>query len=650
MIFRIIKPEWARSTIGGNPNPNFVKEIDGRDVIEGEFDKKFILECNKAGYNIYFFPNYAEPYSPASKWMSGKEVNVFTKVFVDMDLKDQRYQSKEEFINVLQQFKAPPSIIVDSGHGIHAYWNVSGLDRSTYMEFQFRLINQFKTDDSVWTPLQLMRYPGTINNKNFKEPLPCKIVSKIDKLYSIEELKAVLTPISEEQLYKINNHIEKLEGTENPLIVDSGELPEKFKQLMEKDLLVKTLFESPREYKKDRSTADMSLGNIMYSKGFSREEAYSVLLRTEKALSREGKDRLVYAQTIVNKIYTDRPKKIIKNISELNEQKIIDVGERVCGPTYFDCTEHGWRQRQVLGIISPPGVGKTTTCLNIVKECLLNTANSDSIAIYFSLEMTVGEIKDRWDTLVGDHPLFNDRFYLIGNEDYDTGESLHLNLQDIYNYATDTTRYTGKPISVIVIDHVNIISKIIDLRKYPKLGFINPSANPHKQQINIELADICEKLKELAKQLNCFLIIQSQTTKAKAGNGDQHLGLDAAFGTARFEWFVDYVMTCWQPLRPKYNETTLRVLAWKYDKIRKSSDKDKVTIGSNQLLGFNPKTGSLNPLTEEEYQLALAKLKEIRDQKIKDKKDGEAISYRNSPDIAKLRLLSNGTEQKNRKD
>ena len=655
VIFRLIAPLWSKPTVSGKENPEFREEIKGPSILEGDFDKKFIQAKNKEGYSIYFFPNFPTPYaSVQGKWINGKDINTFGLAYVDMDLKDGVYASKEAFVAKLHENpKLAPYRIIDSGNGIHAYWEVSNFKgHQDFMEIQHRLIAHFKTDDSVWTAHHVMRFPGTINTKKFGEPVECKTLEKVAKIYTVEELSAQLSAITPEAERKVIDHLDKLFGAPKEVLHDSGEIPDKFVKLVESDMWVKTLFERPREFAGDRSKADMSLCNILYNKSFTREEAYNVLLNTEKALSRQGRDRGRYAQSLIDKVYTDRPTAVALSVSELQNMPVIGLGDRVWGPNFMDCTESGWRRKQVLGLVAPPGCGKTTTSLKIVRDCIANTPNSDEIFIYFSLEMTSGEIIERWHTLTGGNTDFDKRFFVVSNETV-SGESLHINLQDIYRYTFDTANKTGKRVAGIIIDHINIINMTVDIRNKPTLGVINPTGNPHRYKIKIELPDVCEKLKELAKRLDCFLLIQSQTTKSKAGNGDQALGMDAAFGTARFEWFCDYVVTCWQPLRPLYDEISLRVMAWKYEKIRKASDKDLVRVGVPHFLTFDMKTGDMRPQSEDEFQYALGKMKELKDRKKKEQNGEYTVSYKNSPtrtlrDLQRFEVVTNADPKQNR--
>ena len=528
---------------------------------------------------------------------------------------------------------------------------MSDLTALKYVEFQLRLIQEFNTDDSIWTVLQLMRFPGSINTKDPVNQKQTKILSQMDKVYFCAELDQALPKITEENQKKLTNHFSRMYSDESAdLILDPTEVPERFKKIMEEDPELRDLFQNPDlTWGGDRSKADLSLCNRLYILNFDRDLAFQVIFNTEKSRSRQGNSRYQYAKNIIDKVYDTKTKKskIARSINELEDSgSLYDLGAPIKGPEFFDCLGSPWRQRQVLGLVGGTGIGKTSVSLKIIKDCITNNANEDYVYLYFSLEMSAGEIVKRWNRLTNNMQLYKDKLYVVTNEAEDSSIQ-HLGLQEIFEYTIGTVKKLGKKVGAVVIDHVDAISPVIDLKKPNSFGFV--SANPWQTKINIELKDICAKLKELAKDLNCFMIIQSQTTKAKSGDGDSALGVDAAFGSARFEWFCDFVMTCWQPLMSVYAETPLRLLAWKYAKIREVSEDDLVQRNTIQLLHYNLLTGDLRALNPEEYYKALDLIQMVAERKHAqaDKKQVYVQKHNNSPIISKLKLILNNEQNRN---
>ena len=326
MFYRLIKPKWGKKKLrvdgGFTDNPDFVREIRGKDTLEGCFDSDYVEQKNKEGYNAYFFPNHPSTniYDEGTNYMNGRAIDVFNFVFVDMDLKDEVYADKEEFFAKLKEFPVKPTLVVASGNGVHAYWRISDLTREDYVFTQFSLLNHFQTDESVWTVLQLMRVPGSLNTKdpnNFKQ---AEIIEELSsgKDYEITKILKHLEPPTEKQVKKVKDHIDKLEGR---AIVDLGEdinldeLPEAFLKILHKDEKIYNLFTNPKQYYGDRSGADMSLANHLYTKKINKKDAVAVIANSQKGLSK-GEHRFDYAVNTIEKVNIDRTTNHFKTVGQ----------------------------------------------------------------------------------------------------------------------------------------------------------------------------------------------------------------------------------------------------------------------------------------------------------------------------------------------
>ena len=308
MRYRLILPKRLEN----EPLPKVI-EKDDREFDSKEAFDEWLKEKNDRGYNIYYFPN--QPEKVLYKNLSAKDVDKFDWVFVDMDLKDQYYKSKKEFAEVIKKFPLKPTKTIDSGHGVHVYWQISDLDRQSYMELQKALINRFVTDESIWTICQLMRVAGYKNTKYEDEVLVARQSTDKDlssgNVYTTAEMWDNLQQISEKDARDIKAHINKyIFGIsikpENKVLEP---LPEKFEDLLEYNSDLYELFYNP----KDRSVADMKIANVLFFNGFSKEEALNILLQTSK-----GKERgISYAQPIIQKIYVDNPPDVLDE--EYNE-------------------------------------------------------------------------------------------------------------------------------------------------------------------------------------------------------------------------------------------------------------------------------------------------------------------------------------------
>lgn len=590
MRFRLIKPDWGKDG-----------SIPGKNTIEGDdFSLEFLAEKNAEGYNVYYFPNHnSKPID--HPFLQGADVDVFTKVFVDMDLKDGVYSSTDEFLQVIANFELTPNYVVLSGNGVHAYWEVEDLTREDYLQIQRKLIKTLKTDKAVSSILQLMRFPGFYNTKKKDEFKLAEKIDLTDRRYKTNDFHRILPELSDEEVRKVKEHMDRTDGKYTVDLEGVGmDLPEKFIKLCEKNSKVAALFAAEDEGR--RSEDAYKLAQILFDKGFTRPEIISVIANTEKAMEK-GQHAINYAQLTVDKAIQAMPIYSVESAAQKALKMRNNPGKQgilVRGPAYFDVLEKRWERGQILGLIAGSGVGKTTITLDIFYNMIKNNQDNDDVFVFFSLEMPDHMIIKRWESLTGGDPSLSERLFVVSNED-ENGDWRGINLQQVYWYMRDIRKITGKNIAAIAIDHVGILHKGIDTTKQPTFGTEERPDLGFGNHRTLSEREITRHIKGLAKKFNCFCIVQSQTTKEKAGEGDVRLGLNAAYGAAQFEWDMDYVMTLWQPLRRVEAKTELRVLAWQYCKVREKSSKDKVKTFDPHVLAVDIDSGRLRPMNYEEF-------------------------------------------------
>jgi len=120
---------------------------------------------------------------------SGKEraVNKTQAIWLDFDDISEPYGLEL----MLQQHELPlPSIIVDSGHGLHAYWVLDEPAGREVKPVIKKLINITGADSSAKNLNRLMRLPGTMNVKY--EPVRCKVFEITNKRFNLADLADLL--------------------------------------------------------------------------------------------------------------------------------------------------------------------------------------------------------------------------------------------------------------------------------------------------------------------------------------------------------------------------------------------------------------------------------------------------------------------------
>lgn len=591
MIFRLIPAKWTV----------------GLKVLEGRFTDDQIIHYNSIGYNIYYFPNHPSAYTSGN--VTGDMVDVFNFVFVDCDLKDGVW-SKDAFIERINECGIKSTKIIDSGHGIHVYWLVDNLDARSFLRFQRRLCRLFNTDEAVANICQLMRYPETINTKNEANQILCTTLVEHDVKYTAEQLDKLLPPITKADEDYCEQHFNKTYKLNQDESTISDKLPPKFGQLLRDNPEAKELFAGDTD---DRSKADYRLGHIMFANNFTREEALSVLINSVKAMERAPIHRRNYAINIVDKIWTYELAEAKDDLSSSVRDILQRSGDTIKGTPFrchprIDNTEHGFRLGQVIGLVAGSGVGKTAFALNMFRW--FAQINPDYHHFFVPLEQPANEIADRWKTMCGDDTSLHDKVHVMSNYGAN-GEFRHLSLQDIEDYIIQFQEKRGVKVGCIVIDHIGALKK------------------EGKDGENQDLMDICHAMKAFAIRTSTLLVMQSQTSREKAGIGDLELDKDAAYGTMYFEAYCDYLITLWQPLKRCHDEPACpSVTAFKYCKIRhKKKNKDIIQEDVAYYTFFDPTTEQITDMTQSQMKSFEYFLPKATNKRKADRKTG-LVAYK----------------------
>jgi KaiC/GvpD/RAD55 family RecA-like ATPase len=154
-----------------------------------------LAEYNRQGWNIYFGPNPRK----ARNLSGDKNVLLSRCLFADFDhIEADGCGPAEIVLGRIEDAGLPtPSLIANSGHGIHAYWRlagpVTGLDR--WRILQKRLIATVGSDPAIHNPERIMRAAGFENTK--REPhAPAFIVQAGGGVYSLDEIEPHLKELS----------------------------------------------------------------------------------------------------------------------------------------------------------------------------------------------------------------------------------------------------------------------------------------------------------------------------------------------------------------------------------------------------------------------------------------------------------------------
>jgi hypothetical protein len=168
-----------------------------------------ILDRNAAGYGAYFGVTVSAVAYPPEERISAKtgrkylsyqrrkkaDVTLAPALWVDVD-----GVTAEEGYNRVIRAPVPPSIVVFSGGGVHAYWLLNvpvKINADTRDEFETTLRALAKAvggDEQTCEVARVMRLPGTVNTKPGRDGALCEVMDCIPVYYDYDMLRYELRP------------------------------------------------------------------------------------------------------------------------------------------------------------------------------------------------------------------------------------------------------------------------------------------------------------------------------------------------------------------------------------------------------------------------------------------------------------------------
>lgn len=147
-----------------------------------------LIAQNNAGWNIYVGANSRKKNGGAT----ADDVSVARCLFVDFD-----HTTEAKVQETLDELGfPPPTLLMNSGHGIHAYWRIQEpmTNLQQWTQDQKRLIATVDSDKAIHDPPRVMRLPGFINHK---EPVAqsCIIDAETARIYLLADLRENLASI-----------------------------------------------------------------------------------------------------------------------------------------------------------------------------------------------------------------------------------------------------------------------------------------------------------------------------------------------------------------------------------------------------------------------------------------------------------------------
>ena len=169
LTFTVIHPTSQQ------PTPSRHIPLDNRATLLDTLQR--LSDTNQMGWGAYFAVGLRKP--GLSRWKRGgtSEVVALPAFYTDID------DPTDATLMKLRGARLPPSVIVHSGGGYHAYWLLDEPTRDLHLARQVLqgLARAFGGDGL--SPAQSLRLPGSVNHKPERGGAVCQLVENSDRHY-----------------------------------------------------------------------------------------------------------------------------------------------------------------------------------------------------------------------------------------------------------------------------------------------------------------------------------------------------------------------------------------------------------------------------------------------------------------------------------
>ena len=137
------------------------------------------------GYDTYVGIGYRKTQLPSTKRGRKSDVLALPALYIDIDHSD--YDTVTTTLNNM----LPPTFLVSSGGGYHAYWVLEQPTRNLFRAERILAgLATYTNGDTTMSADQIMRLPGTINHKPDRKKAPCEIIDGNPNLYTLNDFRS----------------------------------------------------------------------------------------------------------------------------------------------------------------------------------------------------------------------------------------------------------------------------------------------------------------------------------------------------------------------------------------------------------------------------------------------------------------------------
>jgi hypothetical protein len=199
LTFTVIHPT------GHQPTPSRHIPLDNRAALLDTLQR--LSDTNHMGWGAYFAVGLRKP--GLSRWKRGgvAEVVALPAFYTDID------DPTDATLMKLRGARLPPSMIVHSGGGYHAYWLLDEPTSDLHMARQVLqgLARTFGGDGL--SPAQSLRLPGTVNHKPERGGAVCHLVETSDRHYRLSDFGPFVSPSPRPMTHRATRPATSFTGT-----------------------------------------------------------------------------------------------------------------------------------------------------------------------------------------------------------------------------------------------------------------------------------------------------------------------------------------------------------------------------------------------------------------------------------------------------
>ncbi|MGC8731424.1 MAG: hypothetical protein ACP5RC_04115 [Halothiobacillaceae bacterium] len=265
-------------------------------------------------------------YGPTQRCPS-EEIAALAAVWADFDVLSDAHAKKslpstiEQALSVVPP-AVPPTIIVSTGNGAHAWWLLKepylfdgDRDRrwaaSVVLRWQtllrFNAANRGWSFDRLADLARVLRIPGTFNCKDPAHPKPVTLYQLTDRRYNLSDLEEFLDElgIPDAEAEEQNRRAWAERFKDKPIAVNlKAELPEDLlKRLVEADLRFRNTWFRQRHDLKDQSQSgyDLALADFGMDAGLSDQQIVDLIVQHRRMHRQKARTRVDYYERTLAK-------------------------------------------------------------------------------------------------------------------------------------------------------------------------------------------------------------------------------------------------------------------------------------------------------------------------------------------------------------